>query len=321
MRWFSTYARQPSWDLPASANKLANETSQHAVPGSFIVGSCTNNAGTRAYKLYVPSGFQGKPLPLIVMLHGCKQNPDDFAAGTAMNRLAEQHNCLVVYPSQIRRSNGFNCWNWFNPAHQKRDRGEPSIIADITRQVMHEYQVDPNRVYVAGLSAGGAMAAILAARYPELYAAVGIHSGLPVESAQNVASAFGTMQAGSFMRLPANQQPVPAIVFHGERDRKVHPVNGFDVLAQCLAVSDHAKRNYMPYRTRVVNGEAAQGRAYTQFIYYGDDNREVAEHWLVHDAGHAWSGGSLAGSYTDPTGPDASSEMIRFFLANPKRIN
>jgi poly(hydroxyalkanoate) depolymerase family esterase len=320
--------RDPSMEAwrHAPASQPVQEVDLDAQPrgegaGRFLSASCTNRAGTRAYKLYVPGGYNGSALPLIVMLHGCKQHPDDFAAGTGMNRVAEQNNCFVVYPAQAHAANGSNCWNWFNASHQQRDRGEPSIIADITRQVMREYNIDPDRVYVAGLSAGAAMATIVAAAYPELYAAAGIHSGLPAGSAHDVASAFGTMKnGGRSAKQRTYRQTVPAIIFHGDRDHTVHPDNGHHALAQCMAVSAHAGSNgNIARECRAVEGKVPHGRAYTQTIYYGDEGLSIAEHWVVHGAGHAWSGGTSSGSYTDPKGPDASQEMVRFFYAHPRR--
>jgi poly(hydroxyalkanoate) depolymerase family esterase len=146
--------------------------------GRTVSGSVTNAAGTRAYRLYVPSGYRGQPLPLVVMLHGCSQTPDDFATGTTMNAVAEENDCLVAYPGQTQSANGSNCWNWFLDTDQRRDRGEPSIIADITKEIARGYSIDVARTYVAGLSAGGAMAAIMATTYPDVFAAAGIHSGL-----------------------------------------------------------------------------------------------------------------------------------------------
>lgn len=286
-----------------------------STPGQFVSASVTNQAGTRAYKVYAPSGYRGEAVPLVVMLHGCKQNPDDFAAGTGMNLVAEENNCLVIYPEQTRKANGANCWNWFNAADQQRDRGEPSIIADITRQVMRDYQVDPNRIYIAGLSAGGAMAAIVAAAYPDLYAAVGIHSGLPVGSAQDVASAFGAMKQGrKATSARAYSQPVPAIVFHGDRDTTVHPDNGVGALAQSM---EGVAREGAARAPTVSTGASAQGRTYTRTLHYAGAEAPFAEHWIVHGAGHAWAGGTRAGSYTDPHGPDASREMLRFFFSHP----
>ncbi len=289
--------------------------------GKFLAASCTTHAGTRAYKLYIPSSYHGAPLPMIVMLHGCKQNPDDFAAGTGMNQIAEQNNCFIVYPAQAHSANGSNCWNWFKTSDQQRDGGEPSIIAAITRKVMAEYQVDSDRVYVAGLSAGGAMAAILAAAYPELYAAVGIHSGLPVGSAHDVTSAFSVMrEGGKTPKAFASRQAIPAIVFHGDHDRTVHPANGRCVLDQCMrVVPETSIDRASSHETRIVKGQAPNGRTFTREIHHGADGAPIAEHWTVHGAGHAWSGGTNAGSYTDPKGPGASREMVRFFYAHRRR--
>jgi poly(hydroxyalkanoate) depolymerase family esterase len=283
--------------------------------GQFIESIYSNAAGTRAYKLYIPSRYRGQAVPLVVMLHGCTQSPDDFAAGTRMNAIADEQTCLVAYPAQSGDANPAKCWNWFRPGDQRRGQGEPSLIADITRQVMRDYAVDAGRVYVGGLSAGGAAAAVMGAAYPDLYAAIGVHSGLACGAASDVASAFAAMRQGGVSSTAtyadaasiADRGPaVPTIVFHGDSDTTVHPRNGDHVIAQ----SKGATRA----QTQVHRGRIDSGHAYTRTIHRDATGRAIFEHWEIHGAGHAWSGGSPAGSYTDPRGPDATREMLRFFL-------
>jgi poly(hydroxyalkanoate) depolymerase family esterase len=278
----------------------------------FIEGAYSNKARSRTYKVFVPSGYhRGQPLPLVVMLHGCTQSPDDFAAGTRMNFIAEERNCLVVYPAQRSDANPSKCWNWFRSADQRRDEREPSLIAGITRQVMQDYSVDPERVFVAGLSAGGAAAAIMGATYSDLYAAVGIHSGLAYGAATDMPSAFAAMREGSGASRHADPggPTIPAIIFHGDRDTTVHPDNGARVTEQVIGT--------IRTRKKVHRGQIPGGHGYTRTTH-ADGEREILEHWNIHGAGHAWSGGSPAGSYTNPDGPDATKEMLRFFFDNPR---
>lgn len=268
----------------------------------------SNAEGSRTYKVYVPSGYSGQALPVVVMLHGCTQNPDDFAAGTRMNEVAEEQTFLVAYPRQPQSANMQKCWNWFNAGDQHRESGEPSLIAGIAMQVVEEFSADPARVYVAGLSAGGAAAAIMAATYPDIFAAVGVHSGLACGAARDMPSAFAAMGGGGTIQPRGEGRTVPTIVFHGDADRTVNPVNSDHVIAQA---GQEAALTKMTTR-----GETLAGMAYTRTVQLDNAGREVLEQWVLHGAGHAWSGGSVSGSYTDARGPDASREMIRFFRAH-----
>ena len=266
-------------------------------PGRFARRIYVTRAGTRFYKLYLPACYRGQALALVVMLHGCKQTPDDFATGTRMNQLADEYGFIVVYPAQAWRANVDRCWNWFRTQDQERERGEPALIAGITRQVLSRYRADPRRVYIAGLSAGGSMAAIMAATYPDLYAAVGIHSGLPYAAARGAATAA---QAMRWKRLAAAAPlpTIPTIVFHGDGDTTVHPSNG--EYAMRTSISEEAE---------------AGGRRYTRSAHY---DGIPFEHWLIHGAGHAWSGGNATASFADAKGPDAAREMLRFFFSAPR---
>ncbi len=267
-------------------------------------------AATRPYRLYVPASYDGRPAPLVVMLHGCTQSAADFAAGTRMNEAAEAQGCLVAWPEQVAAANASRCWRWFEASEQGRG-GEPALVAGITREVMAEYAVDPARVYVAGLSAGGAAAAVLGAAYPELYAAIGVHSGLACGAARDTASALAAMRQPRPGRAGAGRA-IPAIVFHGDADSTVHPGNADAVVAQVGGAGEGWTR-------RVEHGRVPNGRAWERVCHAGPDRVCVVEQWTVSGAGHAWSGGSAAGSYTDPKGPDASGEMLRFFLEHPRR--
>lgn len=245
------------------------------------------------------------------MLHGCLQDPDDFAIGTRMNALAEEKHVFVLYPAQSESANQTRCWNWFKAANQVRDQGEPSIIAGMTREVIRSYKIDARRVYIAGMSAGGAMAAIMASTYSELYAAVGIHSGMPYGAAQNFLAAITAMKDGAAIgaRLPAKR--IPLIVFHGDQDSMVNSRNGEQLISQWLGENVSNRR----HETSTAPAREGNGRAFTRTLYRDGADHVVAENWLVHGAGHAWSGGGPAGSFADSSGPDASREMVRFFSA------
>jgi len=313
---------------PLAVGEVASDSScvdARTLPGQFVSRSYSNAAGARAYKLYIPKTYAKKRMPLIIMLHGCTQNPDDFAAGTRMNELADKHAFLVAYPAQSANANGSNCWNWFNVSDQARDRGEPSLIAGITREVASSYRVDERRIFVAGLSAGAAMAVILGATYPELFAAVGAHSGLPYGAADDVPSAFAAMRGSSgpifsgrglksrtSTPRDAPTRAPPTIVFHGDHDTTVNADNGSKIVAQAIALG----REQTGCLKKSVQAQvSANGRECTITIYRDSMMRPCIEQWVLHGAGHAWSGGCSNGSYIDERGPDASAEMVRFFLA------
>ncbi len=295
---------------PQPVPRRADATPSPTGKGRFLAGTYSETAaGQRAYKLYAPPEAGTAPLPLIVMLHGCTQNPDDFAAGTAMNELAKAQGFFVLYPEQSANANPQRCWNWFKHSHQARGRGEPALLAGMTREVMARHAIDPARVYVAGLSAGGAMAAILGDAYPDVFAAVGVHSGLASGAAKDLPSALSAMRSAS-QGPRAAASGVPTIVFHGDADGTVHPGNGQQVIDASIADGSVVEAQ---------QGVSAGGRHYTRQLHRADANGPVlAEHWAVHGSAHAWSGGSAKGSYTDPQGPSASNEMLRFFLEHPK---
>lgn len=276
---------------------------------TFTSGSFRNAAGLRHYKLYVPPGAGDKSMPLVVMLHGCTQDADDFAAGTAMNDAAREQGFYVLYPVQSREANPQKCWNWFKHNHQEAGRGEPSILAGMTREIMASHNIDPRRVYVAGLSAGGAMAAILGRAYPELFAAAGVHSGLAAGVAKDLPSALSAMNGAGNRTVPPGSSAVPTIVFHGDRDATVHPGNADTVVAASAGASARAESQ----RVAGLNSK----RDSTKRVYRNQAGDVVAEYWTIHGAGHAWAGGTERGSYTDRAGPDATAEMLRFFFEHP----
>lgn len=304
-----TEVKFPLPDLPASP--LPVQPAPPLGQGQFVTREFTNQAGTRLYKLYIPAGRARAPRPLIVMLHGCRQTPDDFAAGTRMNELADEYNLLIAYPAQSAAANPSRCWNWFKPEDQVRGSGEPGLIAGIIGQIAEEHTLDRARIYVAGLSAGGAQAAILAAAYPDLFAAVCVHSGLACGAAHDLASALAAMHQGGTAAPEGRAQAIPTIVFHGDQDSTVNPRNGDQVMVQ-------AGRNAGLW-TSTERAHPAGSLPYTHTTQTDASGRVVHEQWLIHGLNHAWSGGSEAGSFTDPRGPDASREMVRFFLEHPKK--
>jgi poly(hydroxyalkanoate) depolymerase family esterase len=306
-------------------NPSVTETQQR--PGSFEAHEFSNDAGSRAYKVYVPAGASVVPRAMIVMLHGCTQSADDFAAGTRMNRLADEHGFLVVYPEQAAHANATKCWNWFKPQDQRRGAGEPSLIAGTVEEVARRHGADPRRIYVAGLSAGAAMAVVLGETYPELFAGVGAHSGLPYGSAHDLPSALAAMKGGrsgmpGLKKVPGAAgtprkravQAVPVIVFHGDRDHTVRQTNGEHIVQQ--ARDAHGARDGgAGLRVSTHSGVTPGGRRFSRTVHADPGGKARIENWTLHGAGHAWSGGHASGSFTDATGPDASAEMVRFFMA------
>lgn len=293
----------------AAAEKPATSRSKATPPRGARLsrGTFESAFGKRSYILYVPAAARktSDPMPLIVMLHGCGQSPADFARGTGMNVLAEEFGFIVLYPAQSRSAHLNLCWNWFRPEDQARDSGEPALLVGLVRQVIAEENVDPARVYAAGLSAGASAAAVLSRAYPDVFAAVGIHSGLAAGAARDAASATTAMQMGGTGQRHATQ--MPTIVFHGDADAVVNPRNGRFVTiraAEPFSGLDRTERS----------GQVPGGKAYTRTTYRKGQGRPQVEHWVVKGSGHAWSGGHAAGSFTDPAGPDASREMVRFFL-------
>jgi poly(hydroxyalkanoate) depolymerase family esterase len=299
---------------PEALSRFSREDAEQDVKNTrqFVQHACVSQAGARDYKLFTPEFRSSGPHPLIVMLHGCTQSPDDFAAGTRMNEMASQNDCFVAYPAQSKSANASGCWNWFQQKDQMRDRGEPAIIAAIVSDIARTCDVDRSRIYIAGLSAGGAAAANIAYLYPDLFAALGVHSGLACGAAIDLPSALTAMTQGAADRpigASADAVRTPVIVFHGDKDRTVHPSNAEQVLR-------HAKANGKRLDVDTSAGQSSGGRRYAVERHADSDGRVFLEKWTIRDAGHAWSGGHASGSYTDPAGPDASAEMMRFFLSH-----
>lgn len=288
--------------------------------------------GDRSYKLFVPKSLKpGQPAPLVVMLHGCTQDPDQFATGTRMNLLAEQEGFLVIYPDQPRTAHPFKCWSWFSPSHQARGKGEPAAIVGMVEQVAKKHAVDRGAVFAAGISAGGAMTAVLGAAYPDVFAAIGVASGLEYAAASSELEGRQAMSAGgpdpavagrrAFEAAAGNARRVPAIVFHGADDRIVAPVNADQAVGQWAQTNDLAADGQDDDDVDAVadgkeEGQAPNGKRYTRWFFKDHAGRVVLQKVVVSGMGHAWSGGDAAGSYTDPKGPDASAMTWEFFKAN-----
>ena len=317
-RWTGPAANDVEDAVVVTPSARANPAEAPPAQGSFTRIALRHEGVLRHYKLFVPPAAATSaktPLPLVVMLHGCKQNPDDFATGTGMNTWGAKQGFLVMYPEQATTHNPQHCWNWFRPENQVRGGGETALLAAMVQDVVQKQPVDPRRIFAAGLSAGGAMAAVLGQQYPDLFAAVGVHSGVVAGGAHDVMSAFSAMKSGAKgHRTAATAPSVPTIVFHGDADSTVHPRNADQITqAAMCGVAD------APLQCSTGHGKSAQGRSYTRKVFRAPDGSTHAEQWTVHGSGHAWSGGTPEGSYTDPQGPDASVEMLRFFMEHPQR--
>lgn len=318
-------AQAPTAAAPERASRAGTALHTEA-PGSFTRVVFTNPDSPhtpRHYHLYVPPGAaSATPMPLVLMLHGCTQNPVDFATGTGMNTAAAPANALVLYPEQPHSANPNGCWNWFQPGDQRRGHGEPALLVAMVRDVMARHPVDTKRVYVAGLSAGGAMAALLGREYPDVFAAVGVHSGLQAGAAHNVMTALSAMKSGAKPNARSapvaspGQPIVPFIVFHGDADGTVHARNGEQVVDAALGTVVGGRA---ALQAKVEQGQSGSGQAYTRTVHRHATGPVVAEHWVLHGAGHAWAGGNPRGSHTDPRGVDATQEMLRFFMEHLRR--
>lgn len=308
-----TLPKPPRVTKGKSAAKKVDRVVRPA-PGSFIESDYSCAQGSLRYRLYTPVGSTRRRLPLIVMLHGCTQSAADFATGTAMNRLADELGFLVLYPEQSPRANPNRCWNWHSPSHQKRGSGEAAVIAGMTRHVLDRCRGHAGRVYIAGISAGGAAAAIIAAAYPQLYVAVGVHSGVPMGAIGSVGEALAAMRGQAVPPIGKTTPPLPMILFHGDSDRVVHPSNASGFVSQLQRSSTRA------LSVQSEAGVAPGGRAFTRSFYRYGRGPVMLEEWTVHGSGHAWSGGYAGGSHTDPKGPDASRAMATFFLARRRSL-
>lgn len=312
--------------------------------GSWATGAVSNRYGSRNYKLWVPDGYTGKrALPLVLMLHGCTQTPDDFAAATQMNVIADKEKFLVVYPEQPADANPLKCWNWFDASHQSRGQGEPSLLAEVVRKVQASYKVDARRTFVAGFSAGGAMAVIMGATYPDLFAATGVVSGLAYKAATNLSEARPAMAQGgtdpahlgqlAYQAMSNTKHKMRVIVLQGTKDGAVAPLNADRVITQWGQTNDYIDDGRdndsvddIPDKT--MEGVTSGGYSYKKYVYKDRTGKPLMEKWIVQELKHAWSGGAAGASYTDPKGPDASREIWRFFhetqplpLTKPDRLN
>ncbi|HMJ34295.1 MAG TPA: PHB depolymerase family esterase [Baekduia sp.] len=324
---------KPTWNpLPVTgggtttAPPTSTPTSGQAA-GKTFTGTYTGSAGALDYQAYVPSTYKaGTAVPLVVALHGCTETADVFRQLTRWDALAEAKGFIVVFPQQSHSGNNLECWNFFQQAHMARDQGEPALIAGITQWVQQHYTVDPHRIYVNGLSAGGAMASVMAATYPDLYAAAGIGSGCEYAATAACAGykSADPVAAGqqAYQAMGSHARPMPVILFEGDQDTTVPPVNAQQLVQQWQVTDDYAdgggKDGSVPVQpTAVTHGTSSGGQGYTVTTYSDRDEGELMQSWLVAGMGHAWSGGCGCQQYSDPAGPDETAAMYTFFMAHP----
>lgn len=298
--------------------------------GRWENGTYESDGGLRYYRLYLPRGHDsGRERMLVVLLHGCTQDPNDLARGSRIAAHADEHDFVALLPEQPASANAHKCWNWYEPAHQGAGAGEPAIIAGLTEQVSRTYRIDPARRHIAGISAGAAMAQNVVIAYPRLWASVALHSGIPWKSAEDVTAALGVMQRGSGNvdglgeraagTIGRGSPPIPVLVIHGKSDAVVHPANGTQTARLWTVLNARLWAGFRP-EGRLTTDETSGsegGYRWTRSTY-GSGTASLVEELVVTELGHAWSGGSPQGSYTDERGPDATAEMVRFFRAHPR---
>lgn len=316
---------------PVRAAETSGPDPTHPSPssaqsGRWVEGTFTNTAGTRRYQLYVPGRYDpARRHMLVVMLHGCTQDPADFARGTRIAEHAERGGFLALLPEQPETANPKKCWNWYEPANQARGAGEPSILDGIITQVMRDHAIDSARVHLAGISAGAAMASLMTVAYPERFASIALHSGMAWRPATDVMSALGVMARGAadadtlgaaaLAAMGDRARVVPTMVVHGSKDAILNPLNGTQTTRQWVLTNTRAPRGG-PLTASATTGET-KGYHWTRTCHRAAAGPCVVEEWIVTELGHAWSGGSAAGTFTDERGPDITAEMLRFFGEHP----
>ena len=288
---------------------------------------------SREYLVYVPRAYGGwRRRPLLVLLHGCRQTPEDFAAATRIAALADSNGWLVLLPRQSSKANAWTCWNWFDKA-TSAGRGEAAIVVAQIRAVQRAYRVHPRRIFVAGMSAGGCLAAVLGLRHPKLFAGVAAHSAVacgaasgPMAAMQVLAHGADTAveQIGATARDAASRRalPVPLLVVHGGDDHVVSLRNARQLVRQYLVFNGRLDPKEMapdelPPPDREITQQLSPGRTATT-IEYRDGARTLVRMVRVDGLGHAWSGGDATFPYNDPLPPDATA-LLGAFVADQIR--